>query len=440
MQVPIDYSQPDGHHISLALMRLPATDQSRRIGSVLMNPGGPGGSGIDFLRRDAKRFFQDLNTRMDLVTWDPRGVGASTPVKCLDDAQLDKYLALDTVIDDPQEEAAYVDASRNFAIGCERNSASLLPFMDSESTAHDMDSIRAALGDARLTYIGFSYGTFIGQWYAHLFPTHVRALALDGLVDSADTGRASELAQFTSFQQNLEAFLDDCKSHTSCEYGRSGDPAAKLNALMARLDTTPLAVGSRQLTRTLAMDAVLAAMYSQSSWPKLQQALAAIDHGDGSGMLAIADNWNERNPDGTYSNFVNGAHAATACIEGFQVPKEIGPSDPLGPAIEKASPFFGPALEWDGLYCAFWPELPRPYRQLTVAGAPTILLVGATNDPATPYQWAKNVSQEIPKSVLLTRIGNGHTSYFFSSCITAAENAYLESLTLPSAGTTCQSG
>ena len=437
MQVPLDYSQPAGRRISLALMRLPVKDQSRRIGSVLMNPGGPGGSGIDFLRRDATKYFQDLNSRMDLVTWDPRGVGASTPVKCLDDAQLDKYLALDTVIDDAQEERAWVDASRNFAIGCERNSASLLPFMDSDSTARDMDSIRAALGDARLTYIGFSYGTYIGQWYAHLFPTHVRALALDGVVDSADTGRASALEQFASFQQNLEAFLADCRAHATCEYGRSGDPAAKLDALMARLDKTPIAVGSRQLTRTLAMDAVLASMYNQNSWPKLQLALAVTEGGDGRGMLAIADSWNERKADGTYDNFMNGAHAATACIEGFQHPRQIEFSDPIAAQIEKASPFFGPSLEWDGLYCAFWPELPRPYRQLTIAGAPPILLIGATNDPATPYQWAKSVSQEIAKSVLLTRVGNGHTSYFFSGCITAAENAYLENLTLPSAGASC---
>ena len=187
------------------------------------------------------------------------------------------------------------------------------------------------------------------------------------------------------------------------------------------------------------MDAVLATMYNEKSWPKLQLALAALDRGDGSGMLAIADNWNERNADGTYSNFVNGAHAATACIEGFRVPTEIGRSDPFGPAIEKASPFFGPWLEWDGLYCLFWPELPRPYRQLTVEGAPPILLIGATNDPATPYQWTVNVNHEIARSVLLTRVGNGHTSYAFSDCITAAENAYLENLTLPSAGTTCSS-
>lgn len=440
LSVPVDYSDPNGRRISLALIRERATDPSRRLGSLLLNPGGPGGSGIDFLRRDAARDFKNLNTRFDLVSWDPRGVGESAPVICLDAPQLDKFLALDSVLDDPQEEAAFFQANQAFAIGCKRNSGYLLRFMDSESTARDMDRIRTAIGDSMLTYLGFSYGTLLGQWYAHLFPTHVRALALDGVVDSAGTGQASALAQLAGFEQNLQAFLADCRSRNTCDYARSGDPGVKLNAAMAKLDVTPLQVGARQLTRRLAGDAVTIAMYNQDYWPRLDQALAQLDHGDGSGMLTLADAWNERNPGGTYSNFANGAFAATQCIDRIGAPRtEIGPEDPIGPAIEKASPFFGPLIAWEGLYCEFWPELPRPYRQVTVSGAPPILLIGATNDPATPYSWAKGVHNEIPDSVLLTRVGNGHTSYGFSSCIAAAEDAYLFSLTLPPSGTTCNS-
>jgi pimeloyl-ACP methyl ester carboxylesterase len=436
LQVPLDYSNAQGRQISVALIRKQVTDPSRRLGSVLMNPGGPGGSGIRFLR-DAAYLFKDLNTRFDLVSWDPRGVGASTPVTCLSGPQLDAFLALDSVLDDPDELDTYIQANRDFALGCRRNSGDLLPFMDSESTARDMDRIRAAIGEDRLTYLGFSYGTFIGQWYAHLFPTRVRALALDGVVDSKATGRDAALAQVGGFEKNLEAFLADCRSRSTCLYGRSGDPGQKLVAEMARLDTTPLQVGSRQLTRSLAMMAVLATMYDQLRWDNLDKALAALDTGDGSKMLAIADHWNERSPDGTYSNFVNGAFAATACIESPPAPTEIGPSDPYEPALLQASPFFGPWQEWEGVYCAFWPELPRAYRPLTIVGAPPILLIGATDDPATPYQWAKSVNEQIPHSVLLTRVGNGHTSYGFSSCIDAAENAYLTNLALPAPGMVC---
>jgi len=168
LQVPLDYSRPEGRQISLALIRKPVTDSARRIGSLLLNPGGPGGSGVRFLRGFAA-LLTNLNSRFDLVSWDPRGVGASTAVTCLDGPQLDAFLALDSVLDDRQEEDAFIKANQDFAIGCRHRSGDLLPFMDSESTARDMESIRAALGDSKLTYLGFSYGTLIGQWYAHRF-------------------------------------------------------------------------------------------------------------------------------------------------------------------------------------------------------------------------------------------------------------------------------
>jgi pimeloyl-ACP methyl ester carboxylesterase len=438
LQVPLDYSRLEGRQISLALIRKPVTDPSRRIGSLLLNPGGPGGSGVRFLRGFAA-FLKNLNSRFDLVSWDPRGVGASTAVTCLDGPQLDAFLALDSVLDDQQEADAFFKANQEFAIGCRHRSGDLLPFMDSESTARDMESIRAALGDSRLTYLGFSYGTFIGQWYAHLFPTRVRALALDGVVDSKVTGRSAALTQLTGFETNLAAYLADCTTRTTCTLARAGDARVKLVAVMNRLDATPLPVGNRQLTRSLAMMAVLATMYDQLRWKDLDRALTALDGGDGKKMLAIADYWNERSPDGTYSNFANGAFAATACLESPPAPSEVLSPDPAGGQILRASPFFGPWEEWDGVYCDFWPELPRAYRPLTISGVPPILVVGASNDPATPYVWSKNVSEQIPGSVLLTRIGNGHTSYEFSDCITADEDAYLTNLVLPAQGTTCTS-
>ena len=438
LQVPLDYSRPEVRQISLALIRKRVTDPSRRIGSLLLNPGGPGGSGVQFLRGFAP-YLTNLNTRFDLVSWDPRGIGASTAITCLDGPQLDAFLAIDSVLDDPQEADAFFKANQDFAIGCRHRSGDLLPFMDSESTARDMESIRAALRDSKLTYLGFSYGTFIGQWYAHLFPTRVRAFALDGVVDSTVAGRDAALTQETGFEKNLEAYLSDCNMRATCTWARAGDPRGKLVAQMDRLDAKPVPVGNRQLTRSLAMTAVLATMYDQLRWKDLDDALAALGAGDGRKMLAIADDWNERSPDGTYGSLVNGGFAATECIESRPAPTEILSPDPAAGQILRASPFFGAWDEWRGVYCAFWPELPRANLRLTIKGVPPILVVGASNDPATPYVWSKNVSEQIPGAVLLTRVGNGHTSYGFSDCINAAEDAYLTNLVLPPPGTTCTS-
>lgn len=438
LQVPLDYADPGGRQISLALIRRPATDEAHRVGSVLLNPGGPGESGIQFLR-DSYDQLTHLNQRLDLVSWDTRGVGESTPVMCLDGPHLDAYFAVDTVLDDPQEKAAFIQAEKDFAAGCKSNSGYLLPFMDSESTARDMDQIRQAVGDSKLTFLGLSYGTFIGQWYAHLFATRVRALAFDGVVDSNARGPGIDpVGQVAGFQQNLDAFFAGCRSRATCVFGRSGDGEKKLEALMARVDSTPLPVGNRQLTRNLAMTGVLSAMYDEGSWPDLDDALAAADTGDGAKLLDLADYFNERNSDGTYSNMVNGAADATKCLDTESI-TDISEYDKLGPDLVKASPLFGPWGQYEGLLCAYWPVGPKnTLVNLTIRGAPPILLVGATDDPATPYPEAVAVSKQIPGSVLLTREGNGHTSYFSGQCIQDAVDAYLTDLQLPAAGKVCR--
>lgn len=437
IQVPLDYDDPHGKQISLALLRKEAIDSRHRIGSVLMNPGGPGDSGNQFLR-DSVDTFGRLNQRFDLVSWDPRGVGDSTPFTCLDGPHLDAYLALDSVLDDPQEKAAYIQANKDFADGCRHRSGDLLPFMDSETMARDMDSVRAAVGDSKLTYLGFSYGTYLGEWYAHLFPTRVRALAFDGVVDPNATGGADPIGQVEGFQNNLDAFFAYCRSHSTCAYARTGDPSRKLIAAVSRLDSAPLGVGSRQLTRSLALDGVIGALYDEGSWQDLDDALTALDAGDGRKLLDLADYENQRNPNGTYANEVNGANLATNCLDS-EVPVDIAEYDRLGPELAKASPLFGLASQYSALQCVYWPVGPKnQLMRLTIDDTAPILLVGATNDPATPYDDAVSVSHEIPGSVLLTREGNGHTSYFDSQCIQDAEDAYLIDLTLPAKGTVCR--
>ena len=433
--VPLDYEHPATRKISLALIRKQVIDKTKRIGSVLINPGGPGESGIEFLRGDISS-LTSLNQRFDLVTWDPRGVAESTPVTCVDGPQEDAYLATDSVLDDPEEKQTFIQANKAFAAACQSRSGDLLPFMDSASTARDLDQIRAAVGDQKLTYLGFSYGTYIGQWYAHLFPTHVRALSLDGVVDPTVSANDSLYGQVVGFEQNLEAFIANCKSRSTCTYG---DPAAELNSKMAQLDKTPLKVGSRDLTRTLAMTGVLITLYDQSTWQYLDLALSRLSKGDGSTLLQLADIYNHRNPDGSYKNLFNGAFHSTYCLD-FPVPTDISAYDQLAPKYTAASPLFGPWSVYSNLQCAYWPVKPINRQEaLTVEGAPPILLVGGTNDPATPFAEAQSVNKQISGSVLLTRQGNGHTSYDASTCAHQAEDAYLIDLTVPAAGTICSS-
>jgi pimeloyl-ACP methyl ester carboxylesterase len=437
--VPLDYSHPDAGNIGIAINRKPATNQSQRIGSLLINPGGPGGSGIDFVVGEAPS-LTNLNRYFDLVGFDPRGVGRSAPVRCLDGPREDAFNALDSVLDDPHEKQAAIQATKDFVAACEQRSARVLPFVDTVSAAKDLEAIRLALGDARLDYLGFSYGTFLGQTYAHLFPTHIRAMSLDAVLAPDVSPNDLALAQVAGVEKNLQAFLADCTSRPSgpqaCAYAKSGNPAAKLTALMNRLDSNPMPVGSRQLTRALALTGVLFGLYYPVLWHSLDIALTLTDQGNGTVLLLMADEFLGRNADGTYSNEFD-ANPAVNCLD-RPVPTDVPTYDALGPAFAKASPMFGPAYQYTNLACAFWPVKPTGHiGPLTADGAPPILLVGGTNDPATPYPWAQAVNQQLAGSVLLTYHGNGHGSYDSSQCIHAAEDAYLISLTLPAVGAVC---
>ena len=437
LTVPLDYANPTNDTINIALVRKPATIPSQRIGSVLINPGGPGASGIDYVK-GAAGSFKNLNKRFDLIGFDPRGVGLSAPVRCLTGPQEDAFNALDPVLDDPQEKQAGIQADQDFVAGCEQMSARILPFVDTQSAARDMDQIRAAVGDQKLTYLGFSYGTFLGETYAHLFPTHVRALSLDGVIDPNVSSNDLLLAQVVSFEKNLQAFFANCKSHPTCQLARLGDPNTRVMALMRTLDANPMRVGSRTLTRALAVIGVLVTLYNPSDWPYLDLGVTNALRGDGRLLLALSDSYLGRQPNGTFTNEFD-ASTAIDCLD-RPVPMDVAAYDQLGPAFANASPLFGPATQYGFLTCAYWPVKPTGHvGPLTVEGAPPILLVGGTNDPATPYAWAQAVSQQIAGSVLLTRQGNGHVSYDKSSCAQQAEDDYLINLTLPDPGTICTS-
>ncbi len=439
VSVPLDYKHPDGDKIKLALLRKPATEPGSRIGSLLVNPGGPGGSGITFLQQDVAS-FSNVNKYFDVIGFDPRGVGQSSPVRCLDGPQEDVFNAIDPVWDDPAEKQTGIDADKSYVQACQTRNAKILPFLDTASAARDMDVIRAALGDSKLTYLGLSYGTLLGQMYAHLFPTHVRAMSLDAVVDPNRSAAELDYTQLTGFENNLQAFLTDCRARRAaaspCKFAATGDPGQKLTDLMNRLDTAPIRVGTRELTRAIALNGVLTALYDQSFWTYLDTGLVQAENGNGAVLLALSDVYYQRNPDGTYSNSQD-ANNAINCLD-HPVNPDIAFYDSLGQKYAAASPLFGPAFQYDWLICAYWPV--KPTRQpgpLDAPGATPILLVGGTNDSATPYAWAQAVHQQIANSVLLTRNGNGHTSYDVSTCAHAAEDAYLIHLTMPADGTAC---
>jgi len=306
----------------------------------------------------------------------------------------------------------------------------------------DIDLLRIALGDAKLTYLGFSYGSFLGETYAHLFPTHVRAMALDGVIDPTMEPNDMLYEQIVGFEQNLQAFLADCRARkaaaTPCTYAQSGDPGTKLMNLMERVDTNPMKVGSRQLTRGLAVIGVLVVLYDQSAWSFLDRALTETDVGNGALLLRLADLYLGRNSDGTYDNQTD-ANNAVNCLD-RPVPLDVSSYDALGPKFAKASALFGPAFQYSNLVCAYWQVKPTGKSgPLDAPGAPPILLVGGTGDPATPYKWAQAANQQITGSVLLKRVGNGHVSYDKSVCAKQIEDAYLIDVAVPAAGTVCTS-
>jgi hypothetical protein len=265
-------------------------------------------------------------------------------------------------------------------------------------------------------------------------------MSLDAVLAPDVSANDLALAQVVSFEKNLQAFLGDCRARTSgktaCAYAKSGDPGTKLTALMSRLDSNPMPVGARQLTRALALTGVLIGLYYPELWPSLDTALTLTDQGNGSILLLLADEFLGRNADGTYSNEFD-ANPAVNCLD-RPVPRDVAAYDALGPAFARASPMFGPASQYTDLTCAFWPIPPTgQVGPLTADGAPPILLVGGTNDPATPYAWAQSVNKQLAGSVLLTRKGNGHGSYDSSPCVHSAEDAYLIALTLPPVGAVC---
>jgi pimeloyl-ACP methyl ester carboxylesterase len=441
LSVPLDWAHPTGAHIQLALARRPAG--GNRLGVLLVNPGGPGGSGIDFLRDSGDAVGESVRDRFDIVSWDPRGVGQSAPAECTSD--LDFFYAVNRNSTSPAAERANVDVSKQFVDDCRRASARLLPFLSTRASVRDMDAIRAAMGVSTIDYLGFSYGTYLGALYADRYPRRVRAMVLDGAVDPAASYESGVLTQAVGFEHALDAFLEWCASSRDCEFARDGDPKTAFADLMTTLtnESDPATIDGevRSLGIGEANIGVATALYAGNTatgWVMLGRALNDAARGDGSALLALSDAYTGRNTGGRYDN-LTAAFYAIGCLDG-PAPRSADAVERLAQRAARVAPDFGASTVWLGLPCTYWPVPPdgRP-APIHAPGAPPIVVVGTTNDPATPYAQAQALAGQLDSGRLLTYVGQGHTAYGHGhACIDQAVDAYLVDLKLPADGTRCE--
>ncbi|MFZ2964475.1 MAG: alpha/beta hydrolase [Rhodoglobus sp.] len=434
---PLDWADTGGERIELALVRQPATSGARR-GSLLVNPGGPGGSGTDFIM-DSVDFATDerLQSSFDIVGFDPRGVNRSSAVRCYEDpAEMDEYLyGLYPGLPGSDEWIAAAQAgSIAFGQRCLELTGPLLGNVDTVSAARDLDMLRAALGDERLDYLGYSYGTLLGQVYAQLFPEKTGRLVLDGAVDPAASDFDGTLAQARGFEGALEAFLGDCFSADDCPFdGTVDESLAQVRALLDTLDVSPLANSDGRLLGSSAMfSSIILPLYNQSNWPYLRQLFAEVFAGDAGYAFELADSYNGRNPDGTYRDNQTEAFIAINCLDA-RGDGSVEQMRSEAAELKRLAPVLGPQMSWGGVGCPNWPVAAKRDRApIAAAGSAEILVIGTTNDPATPYEWAVTVADTLEHGHLVSYEGEGHTAYNKSNaCVNDVVDDFLVDGTVP---------
>ncbi|MFE9093815.1 alpha/beta hydrolase [Streptomyces sp. NPDC007264] len=442
MKAPRNWDDPAGGTIDIALIRAKASgDPGKRIGSLIFNFGGPGGSGVSTLPAFAPD-YETLRTRYDLVSFDPRGVGRSAGVKCEDDRQLDAYFQQDATPDDAAEQRTFLNNTRQFNNACRAHSGTILPYVRTTDAARDMDLMRQVLGDDTMHYFGISYGTELGGVYAHLFPRRVGRAVFDAVVDPTQTPEQVSLGQARGFQLAFDNYARDCTSKsTACPVGSTPqDVRKRISALLEDLDRAPISgIPPRRLTQTAATNGIAQALYSKSLWPYLTQGLQQAYAGDGKVLMLLSDALNGRDADGRYSNLA-AANVSVNC--GDEKPRYTAADVRARlPQFRAASPLFGDFLAWGMLTCVHWPVAgAADHPDVSAPGAAPILVIGNTGDPATPYQGARRMVDALGKGVgvELTYRGQGHGAYDSkNTCVQSAVNSYLLDGKVPAAGTVC---
>lgn len=411
LTVPRSYSRPGGATIRVRVVRLPAEDPSARIGSLVVNPGGPGASGVDLALSMPYRSSGDLLAAYDIVGFDPRGVDRTTPVTCLSDRLTDRWLSADNTPDSPAEERALAGIAQRMADSCR---GPLLRHVGSRDTVRDMDILREALGDGRLNYLGYSYGTYLGGLYADLFPDRVGRMVLDAAVDPRLDVMELSRGQSDGFQQSLRRFADDCARRAACSLGDSRARALRtINSLLLRLDRAPLAGGGdRRLTESLAITALIGSTYdAPAGWASLRRALTRALDGDGTALLAIADSFTGRLPSGRYASSMQASFIAIGCWDSPAPPGLRGLRRHAAAFAEGTRlPEIARSMSWGNVPCTVWPEHTSESPGPVDAPGRTILVVGTTYDPATPVRWARSLARQLD-AALLVWDADGHAAY-----------------------------
>jgi pimeloyl-ACP methyl ester carboxylesterase len=436
--VPVTYQDADGPTLQLFLVRAVITGQTDRRGSLLVNPGGPGGSGVEAALGLALTMPVEVLQHFDLVGFDPRGVGLSSPVECISPELKDELAAAEPrPVTAEQLDAAFA-LSQQVADACADEYGEGLGAFNTEDTARDLDRLRQSLGDDQLTYLGYSYGTTLGSTYAELFPEEVRALVLDGAVDPDATEVESAEGQAQGFEGAFDAFAANCTGLLAgCPLGP--DPRLFVTDLLAQAAATPIPSSRQGETRAATpghvLTGVAAALYDADSWPKLAQDLAAARTGDSAGIFTLADSYNGRYDDGTYSNILD-ANLAINCADTDETYTEAQVRTYVADWSVQY-PLFGASLASSLYTCSVWdaPRTPLPERD--AEGSAPIVVIGTEGDPATPLAGAVDMAGDLDSGVLLTWLGEGHTAYPKTGCVTSAVNAYLIDLTVPAEGLTC---
>ena len=423
LDVPFDYNDVSKGQFSLHLVMRPAADANRRIGSLLVNPGGPGFGGTAIAENAEAYLSERLLSVFDVVGWDPRGTGESRPsVDCIED--YDRYFTVDPTPKDDAARQQLIDASRDFAAECERNSGEILPYISTNNSARDMNSIREALGEEKISYFGFSYGSELGGTWATLFPDTVRAAILDGASDPGADYVQAGLDQARGFENEFSKFLNACSREPTCLFHNNGNARQAFENLMIQLDEEPLVVSQDRapVNQAILQTAVAMAMYSSSMWPVLEEALADAQNGDGEGLLQLFDDYYQRNLDGSYGNELE-AFLAITCLDD-PGPKTVEESDSFTPQFQEVAPLLYTGFV-GGYVCVFW-SAPEDRRiEVTGVGAGPILVIGVTGDAATPLASTRKMAASLEDGRLIVVEANRHTGYGVNACVTDSADDYL---------------
>jgi pimeloyl-ACP methyl ester carboxylesterase len=440
-KAPLDWEAPGDGEIELALVRHRATGE--RLGSLLVNPGGPGGSGYDFVKDSLSYAVGDpLQERFDVVGFDPRGVGRSSAVACYEPADMDQFLF--GIVPGERGSDEWIENTRqvkaDFGAACGDGTGGLLGEIDTKSAARDLDMLRAALGDEQLNYLGYSYGTFLGATYAGLFPDRVGRLVLDGAIDPAAQEEDVSREQAVGFESAMRAYLADCLAGSDCPFSGSVDAAMdEISRLLASVDASPMrGSDGREVGADTLVTAIVYPLYSADSWPYLSDMFEAVMLGDADAALTFADGYYGRNADGTYLDNSTESFLAINCLD-YAYQSDVAVMRDKAAEIAAAAPVIGPYFSYGDLGCMSWPYPSAAERApIHAEGAAPIVVIGTTNDPATPYTWAVSLAEQLDSGVLVTYEGEGHTAYNKSNdCVAVAVESYLIEGTVPSDGTTC---